>query len=300
MKRDVVAVLVLALVLTACTGCTKTKETDLPESKAGEETAKKNDTPADTVTEKKMYTFVDVLGEAYEAELLEDIPACTYDYEYLKWENGYPYYKDKDGNTLSELGVDVSKYQGTVDWNQVRDAGMSFAIIRLGFRGYGEEGNLVLDEYYEQNMQGALAAGMKVGVYFFSQAVTEEEAREEAQFVLEHTSGYELDGPIVFDTEEIKDDTARTDNLTREAFTRHCIVFCDMVKEAGKHPMIYANMKWMAYTLELEKLTEYEKWYADYEPIPQCPYEFTIWQYTESGAVPGIQGNVDINVWFYR
>lgn len=289
MKKYTALFLMLTLMLAGCTGCEKSEKAPAPKTEE-----KKED-----VEETETYTFVDVLGESYVAELREDVPACTYDYEYLTWENGYPYYKDEDGKVLSELGVDVSKYQEAVDWNQVREAGMSFAIVRLGFRGYGEEGKLVLDEYYEQNVQAAAAAGLKVGVYFFSQAVTEEEAREEAQFVLEHTAGYTIEGPIVFDTEEIKDDTARTDNLTGEEITRHCIAFCEAVEEAGREPMIYANMKWMAFTLELEKLTKYDKWYADYEAAPQCPYEFTIWQYTESGTVPGIQGNADINVWFH-
>lgn len=284
MRRYTAVCFTLALALTACAGCGKSREASPPVKEREEKTS---------------YTFVDVLGQTYEAELLESIPACTYEYEYLTWENGYPYYKDKDGKVLSELGVDVSKYQGNVDWNQVRESGMSFAIIRLGFRGYGDEGKLVLDEYYEQNVQGAAAAGLKVGVYFFSQAVTEEEAREEARFVLEHIAGYEIDDPIVFDTEEIKDDAARTDYLTREQITTHCIAFCETIEGAGREPMIYANMKWMAFTLELERLSQYKKWYADYEPTPQCPYEFTVWQYTESGTVPGIQGNADINVWFH-
>lgn len=250
--------------------------------------------------EKETYTFADVKGEVYEAELLKDIPACIYDYEHLTWENGYPYYKDKDGMIRSAFGVDVSKYQGDVDWEKVREAGIEFAIIRLGFRGYGPEGKIVLDEYFQKNMEGALSAGLTVGVYFFSQAVTSEEAEEEAAFVLSNIEGYQVDGPVVFDTEEIKDDVARTDQLTRTQITDHCIAFCDAVREAGKEPFIYANMKWMAFTLELERLTDYQKWYADYEPVPQCPYEFTMWQYTETGSVPGIQGNADLNVWFEK
>lgn len=250
--------------------------------------------------EKKAYTFVDVQGEVYEAELINEVPLCTYDYEHLTWENGYPYYKDKDGMIRSALGVDVSKYQGDVDWEKVREAGMEFAILRLGFRGYGPEGKIVLDEYFQENMEGALSAGLTVGVYFFSQAVTSEEAEEEAAFVLSNIEGYQVDGPVVFDTEEIKDDVARTDQLTRTQITDHCIAFCDAVREAGKEPFIYANMKWMAFTLELERLTDYQKWYADYEPVPQCPYEFTMWQYTETGSVPGIQGNADLNVWFEK
>lgn len=149
-------------------------------------------------------------------------------------------------------------------------------------------------------MEGALDAGLEVGVYFFSQAVNNAEAFEEAQFVLERLGEGRITGPVVFDTEEIKNAEARTDGLSGEQFTENCITFCDAVEAAGYNTMIYANMKWMAFTLDLARLTEYEKWYADYEAVPQCPYEFSIWQYTESGTVPGIEGNVDINVWFER
>ena len=135
-------------------------------------------------------------------------------------------------------------------------------------------------------------------MYFFSQAINEKETLEEVQFVLDRIKEYPVTYPVVYDTEEIKDDVARTDNLTEEQFTQNCITFCDAIREAGYDTMIYANMKWMAFTLDMRKLTEYEKWYADYEPVPQCPYEFSMWQYTETGQLPGIEGNVDLNLWF--
>ena len=143
-----------------------------------------------------------------------------------------------------------------------------------------------------------MEAGLEVGVYFFSQAINEEETIEEADFVLERIEDYDITCPVVFDAEEIKNDEARTDHLTNEEFTSNCVTFCDIIKEAGYSPMIYANMTWMAYTLELQELTQYEKWYADYEAHPQCPYAFSMWQYAERGQVPGIQGKVDLNVWF--
>ena len=244
------------------------------------------------------YNFVDVYGNEYEAELLEDVPKSTYNPDRLIEKNGYKYYTDESGEVSSKLGIDVSKFQQKIDFKAVKNAGIDFVIIRLGLRGYGEEGNLVEDEMFVTNMEGALDAGLDVGVYFFSQALDEEETLEEAQFVLERIKDYDIKGPVVFDTEEIKNDEARTDNLSKEQFTRNCITFCDAVKDAGYKTMIYANMKWMAFTLDLTKLVDYEKWYADYEMHPQCPYEFAMWQYTEEGSVPGIDGNVDINVWF--
>ena len=248
--------------------------------------------------ENQVYTFVDVYGQKYEAALLADVPKCTYDYRYLKEENGYKYYEEKEEGVSSASGLDVSEFQGEIDWNVVKESGIEFAIIRLGYRGYGAEGRLVLDERFEQNIKGAQAAGLKTGVYFFSQAVSDKEAKEEAEFVLQTLEGRKLELPVVFDTEEIKGDTARTDENTREQFTDNCIIFCDRIEEAGYETMIYANMKWMAFTLYMEELTGYDIWYADYENTPQCPYDFSVWQYSESGSVPGIEGAVDLNVWF--
>lgn len=166
--------------------------------------------------------------------------------------------------------VDVSKYQGEIDWHGVKEAGVDFAIIRLGFRGYGEEGNLVLDEYFVKNIENAQKEGLLTGVYFFSQAVNETESEEEALFILQNLDGNKIDGPVVFDTEEIQEDGARTQSVSGEMFTKNCVAFCKKIQD------------------------------ADYEEIPQCPYAFSNWQYTESGSVPGIQGNVDLNIWFQK
>ncbi|MCI6121780.1 MAG: glycoside hydrolase family 25 protein [Lachnospiraceae bacterium] len=247
---------------------------------------------------KETFQFVDVKGVEYEAPLLENVPMNTYDYDLLSKKNGYPCYTDKDGKVISKLGIDVSEYQNPVNWQQVKNAGVEYVMIRVGYRGYGEEGRLVEDAMFRSHMEGAVAAGLEVGVYFFSQAINEKETLEEVQFVLDRIKEYPVTYPVVYDTEEIKDDVARTDNLTEEQFTQNCITFCDAIREAGYDTMIYANMKWMAFTLDMRKLTEYEKWYADYEPVPQCPYEFSMWQYTETGQLPGIEGNVDLNLWF--
>ncbi len=244
------------------------------------------------------YKFVDVKGTEYEAACIEGLPLCSYDYGRLKEEDGFKYYTDKDGSKTSRTGIDVSEFQQPVDWNKVSAAGIEFAMVRVGYRGYGSAGTLVEDKMFRSHMDGALWAGLDVGVYFFSQAVSGEEALEEAQFVLERIGEYDITYPVAFDTEEIKDDTARTDGLDRRQFTDNCIIFCDRIEEAGYDSMIYANMKWMAFTLELERLADYDKWYADYEPVPQCPYEFSMWQYTETGKVSGIDGSVDLNVYF--
>lgn len=201
----------------------------------------------------------------------------------------------ENGKIISEKGIDVSKYQGEIDWEKVAADGVKFAFIRVGFRGYGT-GAIVLDENFEANIKGATAAGIKVGVYFFSQAINTKEAVEEAEFVLEHIKGYQLDYPVVFDTEDIVNEDSRTEGLTPEELTEITIAFCEAIKDADYTPMIYANLRWFTMSLDLTKLEEYEKWYAYYDSQMYFPYKISMWQYTESGQVDGINGNVDLNI----
>ena len=256
------------------------------------------------VTDKGVYySFQNTEGDEFEAPLLENVTKCTYDFSCLTTdeETGYKSFRDEKNGVTARMGIDVSEFQGEeIDWKQVKKSGVEFAIIRLGYRAYGESGDLVLDAMYEQNIREASKAGIDVGVYFFSQAVSAAEAVEEAEFVLDHVKKYDITGPVVYDTEEIKWDAARTDENTKQEFTNYCKVFCDTVSHAGYDPMIYSNMEWMAFTLDMEELSEYDFWYADYCEIPQCPYDYKIWQYSESGAVPGISANVDLNLWFEK
>ena len=268
-----------------------------PVTEQGEQTKSESKEQAQ---KQKNYVFYDVEENRYEAELLEELPKCSYDFSNLTEKNGFKLYEDKNTGIKSKLGIDVSEFQGEIDWQEVKNSGIEFVIVRMGYRGYGESGTLVVDPMFDAHVKGAMDAGLQVGVYFFSQAISDEEAKEEAAFVLEHIEPYHLTGPVIFDTEEIKYDTARTDHNTVEQFTDYCIIFCDEIKKAGYEMMIYANMKWMAFTLDLTRLTEYPFWYADYHDIPQCPYEYAIWQYTETGSVPGVKGNVDINLWFQQ
>jgi len=202
-----------------------------------------------------------------------------------------------DGEVVSICGIDVSKYQGDIDWEKVKASGVEYAIIRLGYRGMNE-GTLELDPYYFDNVKEAAAAGVKVGIYFFSQAKNQEEAVEEAEFVLKHIKEYEITYPVVFDTEEVTTYDARANGLTRAERTDCCIAFCEKIKEAGYTPMIYANTRYMVMGLELERLGDYDKWFAYYGSSHIFPYEFTMLQYSDTGRVPGIDGAVDLDVSF--
>ena len=252
------------------------------------------ETSADAKNVKNTLDFVDAHGECYTVEINEAVAKNPYDNAlFAKTENKISYEDDK---YTSRLGVDVSVFQGDIDWEQVKAAGYEFAILRIGYRGYGEEGTLNADEKFEQNLKNARKAGMDVGVYFFSQAVNE----EEADFVLEHLKGQELQMPVVYDPEHILEDEARTDGVTGEQFTQNAKVFCKAIEEAGYDAMIYSNMLWEAYELDLEKLSDYPVWYADYEELPQTPYRFSMWQYSSTGSVPGIEGNVDLDIQFVK
>lgn len=242
--------------------------------------------------------FVDALGEWFEATINPNIEKHDYKWECLTREGDEVTYIG-DQRYYIKKGVDVSHHQGDIDWNKVKADGYDFAIVRIAYRGYGiTTGDLYSDREYYNNIIEAQKAGLDVGVYVFSQAINEEEALEEAELVIDSLEGLELQLPVVFDPELIRDDTARTDDVTGEQFTKNTIAFCERIKEAGYVPMIYSNMYWEAFLFDLEQLSEYAIWYADYEKIPQTPYDFTFWQYSESGTVDGIQGVTDLNVWF--
>lgn len=201
-----------------------------------------------------------------------------------------------DGQVSSHKGIDVSSHQGDIDWELVAQDGVEFAIIRVGFRGYGT-GKLVADERFDANIQGAIAAGIRVGVYFFSQAVTEEEALEEAALVLEKIQPYQLDCPVVFDVEKVSG-SGRMNELSVEERTRLTVLFCETIEEAGYRPMVYYNTEMGALMLDLPQLEDYDKWYASYSDQMFYPYEYKIWQYSDKGRVQGISSDVDMNISF--
>ncbi len=266
-----------------------TQETQVPDIKDAPEVVVEI-TPA----EPEILHFVDVFGQEYEVEINENVVKTPYDNS--GFDRSGKWLKYEDDEYTSVFGIDVSKHQGSIDWKSVKEAGAEFVILRIGYRGYGPEGSLQVDERFKSNIEGAKSEGLDVGVYFFAQAVNEEEAREEAEFVLKNLSGYDLELPIVYDPESILDAEARTDNVTGEQFTKNTQVFCKTIQDAGYSPMIYANMLWEAYELDLSKLSGYPVWYADYEEYPQTPYMYEYWQYSNEGRISGISGEVDLNI----
>ncbi len=198
----------------------------------------------------------------------------------------------------SRVGIDVSFHQGEIDWQAVAEDGVDFAIIRVGYRGYSE-GELFLDPCFEDNIAGAIEAGLDVGVYFFSQALTVEEAVEEARFTLDTIDGWAVNGPVVFDWERISYDDGRTAEAGGTAVTDCAIAFCEEIKAAGYQPMCYGSPTTSNEDIYLDRLTEYPFWLAHYTmdtEITDFPFHYDMWQYSSSGAVDGIEGRVDLNV----
>ena len=199
-------------------------------------------------------------------------------------------------NLKSYAGIDVSAFQGNIDWKKVKASGIEFAIIRLGYRGY-ESGKLVEDEYAKTNLKNAKAAGLKIGAYFFSQAITEEEAVEEAEFCFDMIRDWELEMPLVFDWEYVGEG-ARTSDMDPDRLTACSMAFCEAVIEQGYEPMIYFNVYQSYYLLHLERLNFYPFWLAMYTDEMDYPYAVDMWQYSCTGRVPGIETDVDLNLWF--
>ena len=213
--------------------------------------------------------------------------------------DGKLYYFDADGVMQKDVnfGIDVSKYQSNIDWAKVKKAGVNFVIIRIGYRGYGASGTLVKDPMFEEHFTNARNAGLKVGVYFFTQAVTEDEAREEAQGCNWALNGRKLDYPIYYDTEAstAPNGTGRADGLGVEDRTKCAIAFCEEVKELGYQPGVYASTTWFRKRVNLDALRQYTIWNAHYG-VASSPIACDMWQGTEKARINGYSGELDANI----
>lgn len=200
----------------------------------------------------------------------------------------------EDDTRISRTVVDVSTYQKNIDWTAVSDDGIEMAMIRLGYRGY-KTGVLSLDSHYEKNVQEARSAGLDIGVYFFSQAITVAEAEEEARYVMRHVRGKHINGPIAFDMEPISGGD-RISSLTTAQKTEIADAFCQLLEKNGYSPIIYGNPDWLQTHLDMTLLTDYPVWLAHYTSLTNWPYAYDMWQYTDSGKVSGIGSGVDLSI----
>lgn len=230
---------------------------------------------------------------------MEGVPVCTYKEENFRTDSkGLKYYYE-NGELASYAGIDVSSFNGNIDFKAVKEFGIDFVIVRLGGRGYGQEGVIFEDDYALTNLKSAKAAGLSVGAYFFSQAITVDEAIEEANFCLDLLDGFYLDYPLVFDWETIDSaENPRTEDILPETLTNCAKAFCDTVNKAGYIPCLYTDSKKAYMKFDLSKLKGVDIWYAFYNDEPDMYYNYMIWQYSCTGYVDGIEGDVDLNICF--
>ena len=207
-------------------------------------------------------------------------------------------YTGSDYDTV--YGIDVSEYQGDIDWQQVYDSGVRFAILRAGGRAYDGDGSIYTDSCFVKNLEGAQAAGIDVGVYFFSQAVNTDEAVQEAETVLSLIGDKKLQLPVFFDWETIGTQSARTDSLSSDIATDCALAFCDRIRQAGLKAGIYLYAYTANNVFELDRLAGCTLWYAAQSSYPQFRYAHSLWQYSFEGSVPGIYGNCDLDMMFIK
>ncbi len=202
-----------------------------------------------------------------------------------------------DGKETSWCGVDISSKQGVVDFKKLKKAGCDFVMIKVGGRGYSS-GEIVLDEKLKDYMTGAQNAGLDIGVYFFSQAITEDEVEEEVETLLEAIKDYSVKYPVVYQMQEIEGDIARVDSLDMDSRTEFTKLFLSEVEDAGYKPMLYGNKEWLVTKIDLEALAEYDVWLSQEADTPDYPYEFKMWQYEKTGKISGISEETGLNICF--
>ncbi|MGI6220863.1 MAG: glycoside hydrolase family 25 protein [Coriobacteriales bacterium] len=234
------------------------------------------------------------------SSLFGSIEENTYDWSRLTTDGDIKSYTSGTGQK-AKLGVDVSEHNGgNIDWDQIAQSGVEFAYVRVGYRGY-TEGFIQTDAQASRNIMGAKAAGIDPAVYIFSQAITVDEAREEADYACDamETYGLSKEYPVAFDMEENNVENERIDGLSAEELTEIALAFCDRVRERGYTPIVYGNDKWLNGYFDLSKLAGEELlWLAEYDDQPSVSYNFKIWQYTSTADLPGSGGNLDMDLMF--
>lgn len=224
------------------------------------------------------------------------LPKHEYDFSKLVCQSNLMKYYE-NGRQVSYVGADLSKYQDYVDFQKLENAGVDYVMLRIGVRGYGS-GEIVLDDYYSDNLKRATDAGLEVGVYFSSQAITVEEAKEEAQTVLEELKEVKITYPVAFDMEFVQNDTARIEKLTKAEKTEIAKTFLDEISKEGYKTVLYGDKEWLIKEVDLSKLTGYDIWLSQLSDIPDYPYRFTMWQYTKTATIDGIAGYANLNISF--
>lgn len=274
----------------------KTSVYDMPEKEEKEEAADVEETEEEEVDHGTQFMVTHADGTEEWIDLNENL--VLNDYVKSRFVNKDPfmsYYLN--GKEASWSGVDISSKQGVVDFKKLKKAGCDFVMIKTGGRGYSS-GEIVLDDNFKEYMKSAKSAGLDIGVYFFSQAISEDEVEEEAETLLEMIKDYTITYPVVFQMQEVDGDMARVEALDTDSRTALTEIFLNKIKKAGYTPMLYGNKEWLATKINLEAFKEYDIWLAQESDTPDYPYEFSMWQYDKEGMVSGVEKETGLNISF--
>lgn len=269
------------------------------ESEAETENPKKDEVVQEDPSTDGKHTLVKSADGTEEWVLISPyLTKNTYDYTNLSESAGLKKYTES-GKKISYVGIDISKHNGSVNFRSLKAAGIDYVMIRLGARGYST-GQLSLDDNFVENMEAAVEAGLDIGIYFYSQAINQEEAVQEVNFIVQNLEPYRanITYPVAFDMENVSNDKARIDELSRDDKTTITGSFLSGIQAAGYIPMIYGNKEWLIKNIDLAKLQDYDIWLSQDEDIPDYPYQFAMWQYTTTGVVNGIVGDANLNICF--
>ncbi len=271
-----------------------------PENTEGTESGTTDDAEkepeTDPATDGKHTLVVNNKGEEEWVVINQYLPKHSYDFTKLVCQSDLMKYY-KDGKKVSYVGADISKHQDYVDFVKLKKAGVDFVMLRVGSRGY-RSGQLQIDEYFLDNIKRASDAGLKIGLYFSSQAITREEAAEEAKLLLDHIKDYTVQYPIAIDMGFVKNDTSRVDGLTKEQRTENTKAFLEEITRAGYIPMIYGDKNWLIKQIDMTEVASYDVWLSQPGDLPDYPYKFTMWQYSTTAGIDGIAGYANLNISF--
>lgn len=276
----------------------KSSYAEKAEQEREEQRQKEEEVRNDPATDGKHTLITNRNGEEEWVLISPYLTKNTIDFTKIEEKAGLKRYME-NGRDTSYVGVDISKHTGKVNFTGIRAAGVDYVMIRLGSRGYST-GQISLDENFKENIEGAIEAELDIGVYFYSQAISPEEAIQEANFVIQNLEPYRahVKYPIAFDMEFVSNDKSRIEGLSREDKTTVTATFAEGIKAAGYVPMIYGDKEWLIKEVDLTKLQNYDVWLSQEEDIPDYPYLYTMWQYDTNSVLNGIDGGADLNICF--
>ena len=276
----------------------KNPYTEKAEREKVEERQKEEEAQNDPATDGKHTLITNRDGSEEWVLISPYLTKNTLDFTKMEDKAGLKRYME-NGRKTSYVGVDISKHTGKVYFPSLKAAGVDYVMIRLGSRGYST-GQITLDENFKENIEGAIEAQLDVGIYFYSQAISQDEAVQEANFVVQNLEPYrgKVKYPIAFNMGFVSNDKSRIEGLSREDKTAVSVSFLDAVRAAGYVPMVYGDKEWLIKEVDLTKLQDYDVWLSQEEEIPDYPYRYAMWQYNTDGVLNGIDGGADLNICF--